>query len=120
MSLVVFNLIAVHVVCVCVCVQSEDLQDLVVNLTVKSTGPTALDLEWTPSQQVDKSVRYLLTYSAGLTNEVRFVDGQNFTLTELKECTAYTIAVTCAYGTGENVRFGPSASATSSTSHASR
>lgn len=98
-----------------------------VNLTVRAVGSTGFDVEWLPPKEekepeesASAGAYYVLTYTARLVSEVRFTGGNNCTLTELNECTAYAIAVRRAYGAGENTRFGPASSAVSITSRDSR
>lgn len=102
-----------------------------VNLTVRAVGSTVFDVEWLPPKEekeqerkeegtVNASAYYMLTYTARLVSEVRFTEGNNFTLTELNECTAYAIAVRRAYGIGENTQFGPASSSILITSRDSR
>lgn len=100
-------------------IHSEEFQNHVVKLTVKPVGPTEFNVEWRLLPDVNDSIYYLLTYSTEHTNDVKFTSSNNFTLTELIECTAYTITVRCSYGVNKNM-FGPFSSSIAMTSHNSR
>jgi len=87
-----------------------------IQLAVKPVGPTSFHVEWTIYPDVNASVHYLLTYSSQYTNDVKFTSSNNITLTELIECTAYTITIRCSQRVDENT-FGLFSSTTVLTSH---
>lgn len=87
-----------------------------IQLTMKPIGSTSFDVEWKLFPDVNTSVYYLLTYSSQVTNDVKFTSSNNLTLTELMECTLYTITVRCSHRNDENA-FSPFSSTTALTSH---
>lgn len=113
--LVVENLIAIL----------GDSKKYIVKLNVEAIGPVAFYVEWSlQSPDANANVYYYVVYSSRLTNQVKFTSGNNLTLTDLIECTTYTITVICSLigaNNGNNSTLGsPYASANATTSHDSR
>ncbi|VVC45169.1 Fibronectin type III,Protein-tyrosine phosphatase-like,PTP type protein phosphatase,Tyrosine [Cinara cedri] len=107
--------------------QSGDSQRHVVKLNVESVSPTAFYIEWTLQlPDVNTNIYYYIVYSSRFTSKVKFTIGNNLTLTDLTECTAYTITVMSSLNeinngnNNSNAFCSPYASANVTTSHNSR
>lgn len=96
----------------------------IVKLKVEPVGPTAFYVQWAlQSSDINTSVYYYVVYSSRLTSQVKFTVGNNLTLTDLIECTAYKITVMCFLNganngnNNSNTFDGPYASVNATTSH---